>query len=229
MNKTQMNQFNMMKSVDKFFTNHQSLVSTNPAIVATVNKLKSLISDINSLSNVQAVNTKADSAIKAEVKKRLINTALKVAGGLSAQAAAMGDARLKQAADITLSELNVMREADLLIKIRTIHEAALPITAELAVWGVVQSDIDDLITIADEYSTQSPAIRNLVAKTEQATTDLKARMKEANTLLKDTLDAMMLPFKTLQPSLYGEYLNARAIVDLGGGRTTAPVDTKPAE
>ena len=137
MNKTQMNQFNMMKSVDKFFTNHQSLVSTNPAIVAAVNKLKSLISDINSLSNVQAVNTKADSAIKAEVKKRLINTALKVAGGLSAQAAATGDARLKQAADITLSELNVMREADLLIKIRTIHEAALPIATELAVWGVV--------------------------------------------------------------------------------------------
>lgn len=229
MNKTQMNQFNMMKSVDQFFANHQSLVSTNPAIVAAVNKLKSLISDISSLSEVQALSTKADSAIKAELKKSLINTALKVAGGISAQAATTGDARLKLAADVTASELKNMRETDLLIKTHAIHDAALPIATELAVWGVALSDIDALNTIADEYSTQSPGIRNLVAKTEQATTDLKAKMKETNTLLKDTLDAMMLPFKTLQPSLYGEYLNARAIVDLGGGRTTAPVDTKPAE
>jgi len=229
MTRVEMNQFNMMQSVDQFFTNNQSLISSNPAIVAAVNKLKSLISDINSHSQVQAVSTKADSAIKADAKKNIIDTVLKVAAGMAAHAATTGDTRLKMDADITLSDLKKMRDPDLVIKTRAIHDAALPIATGLAVWGVTQSDIDALYTIVGEYSTQSPGIRNLKAKTVQATTDLKANFDEANALIKTTLDAMMLPFKTLNPSSHGEYLNARVIIDLAGGHAAAPIDTKPVE
>ena len=229
MTTVEQNQFNMMQSVDKFFSNHQSQISNIPAIVAASNKLKSLIGDINSHSQVQAVSTKADSAIKADAKNSIIDNVLKVAAGMAAHAASTSDTRLKIAADITRSELKKMRDADLLIKIRAIHDAALPIVAELAIWGVTPSDVDALVSIADEYSTQSPGIRNLKAKTTQATINLKAKFDETNTLIKSTLDPMMLPFKNLNPTLHGEYLKARVIIDLGGGYTTPPVDTKPAE
>ena len=229
MTRVEMNQFNMMQSVDQFFTNNQSLISSNPAIVAACNKLKSLIGDINSESQVQAVSTKAGSAVKADLKSSIINTVLKVAAGMAAQAASTADTRLKIAADITRSELSKMRDADLLIKTHAIHEAALPLVTELTIWGVTQSDIDALASIADEYSTQSPDIRNLKVKTVQATTDLKAKFDETNGLIKNTLDPMMLPFKNLNPTFHGEYLNARAIINLGGGHTATPADTKPAE
>jgi len=227
MNRVEMNQFNMMQSVDQFFTNNQSLISSNPAIVAAVNKLKSLIGDINSQSQVQAVSTKADSAVKADLKSSIIDTVLKLAAGMAAQAASTVDTRLKITADITRSELKKMRDADLLIKTRAIHEVALPLLTELAIWGVTKADVDALASMANEYSTQSPDIRNLKAKTVQATTDLKAKFDETNTLIKSTLDPMMLPFKNLNPTFHGEYLNARTIMNLGGGHSTAAADTKP--
>lgn len=229
MTRVEMNQLNMMQSVDHFFTNNHSVISSNSAIVAACTKFKSLIDNINSQSQVQAVSTKADSVVKAGLKSSIVDTVLKVAAGMAAQGASTSDTRLKMAADITRSDLKKMRDADLLIKTRAIHEAALPLVAELGIWGVTKSDIDSLVSIADEYSTHSPDIRNLKVKTVQATSDLKSKFDETNTFIKSTLDPMMLPFKNLNPTFHGEYLNTRAIMNLGGGHTTAPADTKPGE
>ena len=74
MTKVEQNQFNMMQSVDKFFTNNQTHISNHPAIVTASSKLKSLIGEIIPLSQVQAISTKADSAIKAEGRKNIIAT-----------------------------------------------------------------------------------------------------------------------------------------------------------
>ena len=224
-----MNHFNMFQSVDKFFTDNQSLISTNPAIVAAVNKLKTNIGSINSQSELQAVTTKADTAIKANSKKSIIDNMLKVTAAMAAHAATTADTRLKMTANVTQSELKVMRDADLLIKTHAIHNAALSIAAELAIWGITQSDIDALNTIANQYSEQSPEIRNIKAKTIQATANLKAIFDETNSLIKTTIDPMMLPFKNINSSFHGEYLNARAIIKLGGGHSTTAADTKPTE
>jgi hypothetical protein len=229
MNRVEINHFNMYQSVDKFFTDNQSLISTNPAIVAAVNKLKTNIGSINSQSELQAVTTKADTVIKADSKKSIIDNILKVTAGMAAHAAATADTRLKMTADISRSELKIMRDTELLIKTHAIYNAAQSIAAELAIWGVKQSDIDALNTIANQYSEQSPGIRNIKAKTIQATANIKAIFDETNSLIKTTIDPMMLPFKNLNPTFHGEYRNARAIIKLGGGHTTAPADTKPVE
>ena len=217
-----MNQFNMMQSVDQFFTINLLLLSSNPAIGTNVARLKTLIADINAISQVQAISTKADTTIKADIKSSLIDGALKVAGGMSAHAAATGDTRLKMIADISFSELNKMRETDFTIKIRAIYDAALPIAEALEVWGVTQADIDGLNTGVEEFTNQSPAIRNVKAKTKQATSGLKTKFDEGNDLIKNTLDPMMLPFKNLNPTLHGEYMNARAIIDRRATQTQTP-------
>ena len=223
MNRTEMNQFNMMQSVDQFFTINLLLLSSNPAIGTNVARLKTLIADINAISQVQAISTKADTTIKADIKSSLIDGALKVAGGMSAHAAATGDTRLKMIADISFSELNKMRETDFTIKIRAIYDAALPIAEALEVWGVTQADIDGLNTGVEEFTNQSPTIRNVKAKTKQATSGLKTKFDKGNDLLKNTLDPMMLPFKNLNPTLHGEYMTARAIIDRRATQTPAPV------
>ena len=222
MNRTEMNQFNMMQSVDQFFTINLLLLSSNPAIGKNAARLKTLIGEINAISQVQAVSTKADTTIKADIKSSLIDGALKVAGGMSAHAAATGDTRLKMIADISFSELNKMRETDFTIKIRAIYDAALPIAEALEVWGVTQADIDGLNTGVEEFTNQSPAIRNVKAKTKQATSGLKTKFDEGNDLLKNILDPMMLPFKNLNPTLHGEYMNARAIIDRRATQTQTP-------
>ena len=51
----------------------------------------------------------------------------------------------------------------------------------------------------------------------QTTAILKEKLDEGKTLLKDKLDAMMLPFKSSNPAFYGEYTVARTIVDRAAG------------
>ena len=228
MNRVEMNQFNMMQDVDQFFTINQSVFSGHPAIVKSINELKLVIGDIKGISQMQAVRTKAESTIKADIKSSLIDGALKVAGGMSAHAAATGDTRLKINADVTFSDLNKMRETDFTIKIRAIYDTALPIAEALEVWGVTQADIDGLNTGIEDFTTQSPVIRNLKAKTKQATSGLKTKFDEGNDLIKNTLDPMMLPFKNLNPTLHGEYMNARAIIDRRATQTQTPPPPKEA-
>ena len=225
MNRVEMNQFNMMQSVVQFFTINQSVLSSNPAIGTNADRLKSLIGDINAISQVQAVSTKPDTTIKADIKSSMIDGALKVAGGMLAHAALTADTRLKMIADITISELSRLRETDLTIKIRALYDAALPIAEALAVWGVTQADIDGLNTGIEDFTTQSPVIRNLKAKTKQATSGLKSKFDEGNDLIKNTLDPMMLPFKNLNPTLHGEYMNARAIIDRRATQTQTQTQT----
>ena len=66
----------------------------------------------------------------------------------------------------------------------------------------------------------SPAIRNIKVKTRQATIELGQTVLSTNNLIRETLDPMMLPFKNINPTLYGEYQNARKVADVKGGRST---------
>lgn len=226
MTRVELNQLSMMQSVDQFLSVNQKVYGSNPAIVEAANSLKTFIGEIKSHSQKQAISTKAETAIKLGVKNIIIETLLKVTAAMAASAATLSDVRLKMAASITRSELKKLRDAELLIKTRAIFEIASPIVKQLEIWGISQADVDALDIYAEGYSTKSPEIRNLKSTAVQATSDLKAKFSETNTFIKKTLDPMMLPFRNLNPSFYGEYLKARTIIGLGGGHTKAVIDTR---
>jgi hypothetical protein len=219
MTRNEQNQFTMMQSVHQFLTINELFFSNNSSLMAVYKQLKVQIDEIDTHSQVQAGNTKADSALKLQNKENIIETVLKVLAGMGAHGASINDTRLKMASNVKISELRRLRDADFVIKIRAIYEIALPIAIELGVWGVEKTDIDSLDRSPNEYMQKSPGIRNVKAKTVQATTDLKLAFDTTNTLIKSTLDPMMLPFKTLKPTFHGEYLIARAIIDLSASRT----------
>jgi len=50
----------------------------------------------------------------------------------------------------------------------------------------------------------------------QATADIKTKLDESYTFTKDSIDAMMQPFKMSNPTTYGHYQNARTIINTAG-------------
>jgi hypothetical protein len=229
MTRKEQNQFNMMQTVSQFLTINEEHISNKSALMGAHTKLKIHIESIEANSQIQAVNTKSDAAIKTIERLNIIDTTLKVLAGMAAHGASISDTRLKMASKVRLSELKKLRDTDFVIKVRAIYQVAIPFTAELAEWGIEKSDIDSLDSSSTEYLRKSPDMRNIKAKTIQATSEIKLLFDETNTHLKTTLDPMMLPFKVLKPSFHGEYLNARAIIDLGATRSkTKPTDENPA-
>ena len=225
MTRNQINLLNMLKSVDQFFTENPTLISDKPALQAAIVKLKAYISELEALEQAQTKDAKADIALKGETRKSLIEAILKTLAGVSALGAATNDTRLKMAADVNLSDLKKMRDNDLILEAHSTYELAQPIAAQLLVWEVIQADIDALDTNTAAYDAKDPAIKNIRARSSQATKAIKAKIEEAYNFTKDSLDAMMLPFKSSNATKYGQYLNARDIIKVAGGRTKAKTGT----
>ena len=216
------NKVNMLITVDKFLDNNQPLISANPAIVEAHNRLKSYTSTIQTLNLKQSKDTTIETALKNKVKDTLITNVLKVAAGLGAHGTATADLRLQAIAKVSKTMLHDMRENDFNTKIQTIADAAKPIADQLAIWGVTQKDVDALDTQKEQFTTQTPIQRTVKVKAVQATGDLNKTVAEAVKYLSTTLDAFMLPFKTINPTFHGEYLHARKIIDTAATHKPAP-------
>ena len=117
-----------------------------------------------------------------------------------------------------------MRDNYLIIQTNATHELAMSIATALETWHVTQADIDSLNTNSAEFEAKDPAIKNIKARSAKATADIKAKLDEAYNFTKDTIDAMMLPYKTVNPTAYGHYQKAREIIHTAGGhkKVSAP-------
>jgi len=224
MTRKSINLLDMLKSVLQFFTENPQLLEGKPALQTSVEKLRVYINEIEALEQAQAKNAKTETALKGETKTALINAASKVLAGIGAHAAAINDTRLKMDSDITDYDLNRLRQNDLITEIHAIYDMALPIASELTTWHVTQDDIDALDTNSAAFDAKDPAIKNIKARSAKATADIKAKLDEAYNFTKDTIDAMMLPYKTVNPTAYGHYQKAREIIHTAGGhkKVSAP-------
>lgn len=212
MNRKEINQFDMLQSVDQFLTKNESFIHNKPSLVTAHQQLQSINADIFELNQKQSISTTTETKVKGNQKKEMIQLIMKVTGAMAAHAASTDDVKLKMTATVSEWELKNMRENDLVIKVKYIYDAALPLAAALATWGVTQADLDLLSTDFAEFKQKTPDIRNMRVQSTQATATLKDKFDEGRALLNDKLDPMMLPFKTLNPAFYGEYHSTRAVM-----------------
>ncbi len=228
MNRKELNSLNEMKSVEQFLTNNQATFADKPGIVAAHNGLKTLIGQAESNYQLQSIDTTVETAIKDDAKKDLTAITLKVAAAMTAVAAGTSNARLRAIADVSKNSLNRMREPDYINKVRSISQEASTMGDELATWEVSLREIDRLGTLLDSFSKTAPINRNIEAANIQATADLRANLSDARALMRDTLDALLLPYKTINPTLYGQYQVARAIINRSATQSgkTEPAKTE---
>jgi len=213
MDRKELNLFGMIESVVEFLDNNQQLIADKPGIVVVYTKLKANVAEVKSLKLKQAVSTKPDTAIKAYKKDDMVANLFVVAAGVAAVGVEKNDVRLKMAGAVTESALKNLRESDLVIKGHEVYEAAMTIPAELVKWGVTQDEIDDLGDSTDSYLSQNPTIRNIKAKSTQATKLMREKLAESLDLIKNSLDTLMLPFKKINPTFFGLYSTTRVIID----------------
>lgn len=214
MNRKEVNLFNMFRATDQFLeTNKAALAGFNP-IIASHNRIKAGNAVIDNLSKTQAIGTKVKSGLKKLEKEELDTIAYKVTDALTALAASTNDPELRMIALLEKSTLKRLREVDYNIKIQAIYKAALPYADKLAMWGVTMEDVEALNTKSTSYVLRTPDIRNVQVITKQASTEIHKKVIEIRDEIQDTLDALMKPFNTLNPTLYGQYINARTIVEI---------------
>ncbi len=222
MNRRELNSLDMFQTVDLFFEQNKSVFNTFPAIVAASQHIKANVTEILNLSKIQSQDNKVESGMKKSERTELDKAVLKVVAGLNALAVAEGNQELRLQANITKTELTQIREADFLIRVDTVHALALPLAAKLETWGVTAPDIEMLNTKAASFAGRTTVMRNKTAVTKQASTEIKEKTAALNAFLRNDMDALMEPFAALNPTLYGQYKNARKVVDKAATQTKKP-------
>lgn len=226
MDRKQMNLSEMLQTLEEFLTANFSSFENKPAILAIIEQLRTSNAEIKRLNLSQSTSTKADFAIKQTDEEFLIATAVKVSEGLKVIAATDKDERLKIEAKTSEWDLSRMRKDDLYVRLKQLYATALPFVDQLLPLSISQAEVDSLDTDTTKLSKVKPVINTKTAKTTKATSDLGQTITEINTVVRETLDDLMLEFKLLNPTLYGEYLNSRKINNRAAGRSSKSTDQK---
>ena len=213
MNRKEINLFNMSRATEQLIENNYETLKAYPPVIDSYNRIKSLNVLIDELHKKQSVGTKVKSELKSIEKDELDVLTFKIADATKAYAVSINNTELKILATLEKSTLQRLRQINYYVKIQAIYNAALPVADKLAMWGVTPEDVELLNTKSISYKSRTPEIRNSMAVTKQASTDIKSQIMKVKDEIQNTLDPLMKPFSTLQPTLYGQYQNARKIVE----------------
>lgn len=223
MNRRELNLSVKFKLLEEFLNRNLSNFEDNDPILGVIGELKIKNTKIRNLNELLAKSTEADYAVKSSDEHILIDIAIKVSDELKVIAAAKKDADLKNRARISRWELGCMRGNDIFLRFKQLYVTALPFAKDLLLLGVSKDEIDSLNIGASELAKSTPAIQNIKSKTKQAAAELRETIADTNILLREMLDPLMLQFKILDPSLYGEFKNVRKIIDSATGYTKKEV------
>ena len=227
MTRDEMNLVNMFKATDWFLTANKELLKDYQPIVESHARLTAGLAIIDELSEIQSTDTKTLTKLKQKEKEQLDEKMIKVSDAIGAVAAATNNEELKQVADWPRSLLGRLREDNYYIKVQQIYKVAASMPAELKVWHVSTEDIEALNIIPATLKQRTPNRRNTVGTSKQASTELHQTVLTLNKELKEKTDKFMNPFATINPTLYGQYRNARTVLDIAATqKTKEKEDTK---
>ena len=214
MTRNEMNLVNMFKAVDWFLTTNVELLKGYQPIQESHARITQGLGVIDGLSEAQAADTKVQTGLKNNEKKELDQKMIKVSDAIGAVAAATNNEELKLIANWPKSLLNRLREGDYYIKVQQVYKEALPLVNDLQIWGVTMEDIEALNILSTSLQKRTPDRRNTVVVSKQASTELRGTIADLNKELKNTTDKLLKPFATLNPTLFGQYSNARLVLDV---------------
>jgi len=167
--------------------------------------------------------TKGATHTKGELEAAIIDGIIKIGAALSAYATEIKNYELLAVASFPESTIKRLRNSNLADKARTIYEASKAVIGSLGIYQVALADIESLHDNIPEYLQALSGSRGILNQTKQSTADIQLKLNEGKLLLKQKLDVYMLPYKAINATLHGEYLNARIIVDKAATHETKPV------
>jgi hypothetical protein len=183
-------------------------------------KVKSLITDIQALRQIQELDTKGITVNKTLVADNLIAATLKLIHAVSAYATVTDNYILLGEVNYTASHLSNARDTVLFDIATLIQSKAAPLETELAAYLIAPEDITGQQALIEQYSQALPEKRKAVVVSKTSTADLKLKFKEMDLLLNQKLDKLILIFQATNPDFVQQYFNARIIINLGHRTTT---------
>ena len=229
MNRYLQNVTDMGTNVSVFMQKNQTIWQANTAIGDTMTVVNGDLTALAGVDVKAAAPVTGPADDKAVARFELENKILMVANQIAAFGVANDDQTLEGQADLSLTDLDRLKEADLIATTTRIANLATANLAALAGYGITAAVVTALGSLSTRFQGLQTAPRQAVVDRKKEIGLLPPVASHLLTTLRRRLDRQMTAFKQTQPEFYAGYLAARVIVDRGNPvkKKTAP-PTPPA-
>lgn len=219
----------MYFAVNQVLEDNATAFSTIEVLVAAHGEFKSKFAIIDNYRQIQESNESGLTAIKASLRKQLMELLMRTLSALKAQAVTTNNQELMVKCSYTVSVLNAKSDPVFSDIVLLVHGLALPLIDQLGQFFLSQEHLDEMQTLNSEFKAAIPKRRVAVSVKKVSTLNIGQTMKELDQLLKEKIDLLIAPFEYTEADFYRAYRNARTIVDYrGGGHRGGPADDQAA-
>ncbi len=217
MTDNQENKLSMGLVVQNVVNSNNVIWSGLPAFVSAFNDFEGIIVEILSNRVVQEADTKGVTLDKQQAEDVLIAKTLMISSGTYAYAVDNSNETLREKINYSPSNLRQARDTILRDMCQLIHDEVNAEIGNLADYGVLPADLTDLQNKIDLYYIAISEPREAITDRKTATQELVILLGRFDDVLTERMDKLMVMFRDSHPLFYRQYVNARMIVDLGGG------------
>lgn len=202
---------NELRDIQGVTDSYQSEIEQYPVVRRKVDDLNALIRDIEAMAKKTATSITGTTKTKGDVKKRMALSAAEVAAAGAAYAAEKRDLQLAGIFRVSYSDVRYSKDEDALNTVGMLLDELekLP-EADRDEFMIFADDLAELHQLAEEFREVSKVQGSQTAESKAAHRALNILFDQANTLLRDSLDKLMLRLKRKEPELVEAYFNVRS-------------------
>ncbi len=209
--KTQIDQYDMLLSVENHFDDNAAIWSANVPLAAAKTVLSSKIDLLAVQVALQLQNPTGVTKDKAKLRDELENKGFTLSAAASAYAAAVGRNDLYEQVHINKSAFQLFRDAELVGVITNLHRDATVEIANLAPYGVTAASLTDLLTANNAFGLIMKNPTSAIAKRKTATDAIAVIIPEIIEILETRIDNLMVGLTASQPQFVEVYNAVRAL------------------
>ena len=222
MNKEQTQKVNMIDSTVAVLNipANKTIWNTNTAFAAAVTSVSSNMGILNSNDSTRLASSAPFTETKGQAKLNLIAQTMLHAAAGKGYAASVNNTALKTTCSISESTFTNAKDADLGNLCRNIYTAVQPFIGSMASWSVNATTLatldNDIITFNSLVGTPLAQISTQNA----AAAAIDAQINIIEGILENTIDTLMVQYKTNHAAFYDAYTSARKIHSTGVHHST---------
>lgn len=213
MNAKQEAKLNMYRATEQHCDENSSIISQTPAFQTAFTTFKGKITDIIGTTSLTETALQGITVNKKTSKQDLCQLAADTASVIYAFASVNKNETLKAEVNYSYSALYKSKDDELAPRCQIIATRARENETELLPFGIKDADIEALELAIASYSQDAPKPRTALSQRKTQRANLKTLFAEADAILKDQMDKLVVTFRANNPDFVSTYFNTRTIVD----------------
>ncbi len=230
MNAKQSNKLASLNEVREFL-NTNTATADLAALAPRVAQLNTYIIRINELAAIQDLPLAGPLDARDQAQEAAIKLTLSIAGPVRCYAEANERPELVALVDLSRADFIAIRKSERMRLAKRLLDAATPLAAQLAPFGVSAALLDELRNKINEGNSAALVPRTTNADKKAATVEMADTFSAIEHLLESEIDPLLTVLQATHPLAYTRYRIAREVIDRPGSRSSnaeAPADGAPA-